>query len=131
MSLNPQGGLHRTDTDDRTKALMREDAQRGIMSMPQRILRSQMRKVFLDKDEAERETMLQAMLRFQERDPLAVLQQEPLESGEGAARLNMAKLAPNFEMAMYLAQATGASIVTDSPARWQEILMVAAKLARI
>ncbi|WP_440639452.1 DUF4238 domain-containing protein [Bradyrhizobium sp. PUT101] len=117
--------------DDRTKALMREDAQRGIMSMPQRVLRSQMQKVFPDKDESERETMLKAMLRLQEQDPLAVLQQEPFESGEGAASLNMAKLAPNFEMAMYLAQATGASIVTDSPARWQEILMAVARPARI
>jgi hypothetical protein len=31
------------------------------------------------------------------------------------------KLAPNFEMAMYLAQATGSCIVTDSSFRWQEI----------
>jgi hypothetical protein len=31
------------------------------------------------------------------------------------------KLAPNFEMAMYLAQATGSCIITDSLIRWQEI----------
>jgi hypothetical protein len=31
------------------------------------------------------------------------------------------KLAPNCEMAMYLAQATGACIVTDSVFRWTEI----------
>jgi hypothetical protein len=31
------------------------------------------------------------------------------------------KLLPNFEMAMYLAQATGSSIVTDSLHRWSEI----------
>jgi hypothetical protein len=31
------------------------------------------------------------------------------------------RLQPNFEMAMYLAQATGASIITDSPAPWQEM----------
>jgi hypothetical protein len=33
----------------------------------------------------------------------------------------MMKLAPNFEMTMYLAQATGSCIVTDSPFRWTEI----------
>ena len=31
------------------------------------------------------------------------------------------KLSPNFEMTMYLAQATGACIVTDNPFRWAEI----------
>ena len=35
--------------------------------------------------------------------------------------MNMFKLAPNFEMTMYLAQATGACIVTDSPFRWSEV----------
>lgn len=117
--------------DDRTTALMREDAQRGIMSMPQRVLLSQMESVFPDKDEAEREALLQGMLRLQEQDPLAVLQQEPFEGGKNAGSLNVAKLAPNFEMAMYLAQATGGSIVTDSPARWQEMLMAAARMGRV
>ncbi|PIT00763.1 hypothetical protein TSA1_08240 [Bradyrhizobium nitroreducens] len=117
--------------DDRTRALMREDTQRGLMSMPQRVLLSQMKKAFPDKSEAEREDLLQAMLRLQEQDPLAVLQQEPFESGKVGGSLGTAKLAPNFEMAMYLAQATGASIVTDSPARWQEMLMAAARTGRI
>ena len=35
--------------------------------------------------------------------------------------MNMFKLVPNFEMTMYLAQATGACIVTDSPFRWSEV----------
>jgi hypothetical protein len=35
--------------------------------------------------------------------------------------MTMFKLAPNFEMTMYLAQATGACIVTDSPFRWREV----------
>ena len=33
----------------------------------------------------------------------------------------MFKLVPNFEMTMYLAQATGACVVTDSPFRWTEV----------
>ena len=40
------------------------------------------------------------------------------------------KLMPNFEMAMYLAQATGASIITDSPARWQEIRLAVRRSTR-
>lgn len=36
--------------------------------------------------------------------------------------MRLMQMGPNFEIAMYLAQATGASIVTDSAFRWQEIL---------
>jgi hypothetical protein len=45
------------------------------------------------------------------------------ETGEGekSAQLTSMKLAPNFEIAMYLAQATGSSIVTDSLMRWHEV----------
>jgi hypothetical protein len=50
---------------------------------------------------------------------LASLQE--VASGEAGGQLSMMKLAPNFEITMYLAQATGASIVTDSPFRWDEI----------
>lgn len=35
--------------------------------------------------------------------------------------MSMFKLSPNFEMTMYLAQATGACIVTDSHYRWSEV----------
>jgi hypothetical protein len=51
-------------------------------------------------------------------DPLAVLQEGSLKGG---GQMNMFKLVPNFEMTMYLAQATGACIVTDSPVRWIEV----------
>ena len=64
-------------------------------------------------------------MRFAERkrelDPLAVLQEGSLEGGKEGGQMNMFKLVPNFEMTMYLAQATGAYIVTDSPFRWSEV----------
>ena len=64
---------------------------------------------------------MHANLRMRERDPLAVLQEGSLEGGKVGGQMNMFKLVPNFEMTMYLAQATGACIVTDSPFRWREI----------
>ena len=39
--------------------------------------------------------------------------------------MRLMQMGPNFEIAMYLAQATGAFIVTDSAFRWQEILRAA------
>jgi hypothetical protein len=41
----------------------------------------------------------------------------------------MFKLLPNFEMTMYLAQAIGGCIVTDSPFRWAEIKRASQALA--
>ena len=64
---------------------------------------------------------MRAGVRMRERDPLAVLQEGSMEGGKGGGQMNMFKLVPNFEMTMYLAQATGACIVTDSPFRWTEV----------
>jgi hypothetical protein len=90
-----------------------------------------MRKVYPDQSEEELKVSVQQMLKIQEYDRLAVLQQEPCASGEGNGRLNAMRLQPNFEIAMYLAQATGASIITDSPARWQEMQLAIRRPDRI
>jgi hypothetical protein len=116
--------------DERTRALMKADTQRSIMSMPPAALRSQLRNIYPGKSEEELDDSLRQLLDAQQYDPLAVLQQEPFESGDNNGRLNAIKLQPNFEMAMYLAQATGASIITDSPARWQEIRLAVHRRAR-
>lgn len=109
--------------EDRAKDLAKEDFRRGMMSLPREVLRNQLRKSSPDLDEAEAQKVLDSIERLRRRDPLAVLQEDSLAAGEGG-QLNMLKLAPNFEMAMYLAQATGASIVTDSPFRWAELRTV-------
>jgi hypothetical protein len=62
---------------------------------------------------------------LKEADPLAVLHPGDIVHGEKGGQFNMMKLAPNFEMTMYLAQATGASIVTDNRFRWMEITKAA------
>jgi hypothetical protein len=66
------------------------------------------------------EEMLDGIAELREADPLAVLH-STVEVGQERGQLNLVKLAPNFEMSMYLAQATGAAIITDSPIRWAEI----------
>ena len=62
---------------------------------------------------------------MKEEDPLAALQDGILEGGESGGQMRLMQMSPNFDIAMYLAQATGASIVTDSAFRWQEILRAA------
>lgn len=53
-------------------------------------------------------------------DPLASLTGGNESSGT-AGQFHMARMGPNFEMALYIAQATGAHIVTDSTHRWKEL----------
>src|ERR1700692_2651996 len=72
-------------------------------------------------DEVQVEGMIRYMELNREVDPLAVLQEGSLEGDKGGGQMNIFKLVPNFEMTMYLAQATGACIVTDSAFRWTEI----------
>jgi hypothetical protein len=107
--------------DPRLLKTMNEDYRRGIMLMPPDAMRRQLRKLMPNLDEKEVEEAMRAGVRMRERDPLAVLQEGSMEGGKDGGQMNMFKLVPNFEMTMYVAQATGACIVTDSPFRWTEV----------
>lgn len=108
--------------DERQKArlmeLAKEDFKRSMMSLPREAMRAQILKVSPELDEAGIEELLAGFEQLREADPLAVLQPGSLTEG---GQFNAMKLIPNFEITMYLAQATGACIVTDSPFRWNEI----------
>jgi hypothetical protein len=106
--------------DPRLQKQMEEDNRRSIMLMPPDAMRRQLRKLMPDLNEEEVEAAMRAGMQMREGDPLAVLQEGSLE-GEDGGQINMFKLVPNFEMTMYLAKATGAYIVTDSPFRWMEV----------
>jgi hypothetical protein len=109
--------------DDRNFAFVEEDGQRALMMQtPQEVLHAQFRKASPDLDDVQFAAVVRELERRKEQDPLAVLQPDPLPVGEAGAQLSMMKLSPNFEMAMYLAQATGSCIVTDSRHRFAELL---------
>jgi hypothetical protein len=91
------------------------------MSLPREALSAQLRKVSPELDQAGLENAVKGIQRLKEQDPLAVLQDDIFGEGQEGGQLHLMKLAPNFEMAMYLAQATGSCIVTDSAFRWNEI----------
>ena len=123
MARSRSDGVKYDPADDsRLEKLAREDAQRAFFSLPQEIIRSQMQKMppSAAVAGASPEQVLRGIERLKERDPLAVLQESTLAE-EKAGRFSVMKLCPNFEMTIYLAQATGSSIVTDSVFRWNEI----------
>lgn len=107
--------------DPRLRMTMEEDGRRSVMLMPPDAMRRQIRKLNPDLSEEMVEEVMRASVRMREDDPLAVLQEGSLEGAKGGGQMNMFKLVPNFEITMYLAQATGAYIVTDSPFRWNEV----------
>ena len=80
-----------------------------------------------DLDEKALKALLDGFDVLREQDPLAVLQEGSLDGGKGGGQLTPFKMAPNFEITMYLAQATGSCIVTDSAFRWRELVTAAAR----
>lgn len=107
--------------DARFKQFMETDSQRFLMSLPRDAQRTQLLKVSPDLDETRLEEALRGFEQLKQDDPLAVLQEDSFAGGKEGGQLNLMKLAPNFEMAMYLAQVTGSCIVTDCFFRWSEV----------
>lgn len=104
--------------DPRVEQIAKDDSKRAMMLMPKEALRKQLRELNPELDEATVEATMRFAERQMELDPLAVLQPESL-GAEG--QLLPMKLAPNFELTMFLAQATGSMVVTDSVFRWNEL----------
>ncbi|CAH0340491.1 DUF4238 domain-containing protein [Rhizobium sp. CECT 9324] len=105
-------------SDPRLDAIVQEDMQRTFMGLPDEALLSQLAKVPDIDPSVSPGDFIEHVREMRRRDPLAVLQENSLGKG---GQLELMKMAPNFEMSMYLAQATGAQILTDSPFRWREL----------
>lgn len=111
--------IHFNRKDDRRMdAIVEEDMRRMILDLPKEALISQIAKMPQSDQVADPKQIMEYIEQIKLNDPLAVLQ----ENSVGASgQFNIMKMAPNFEMTMYLAQATGAQILTDSPFRWKEL----------
>lgn len=107
--------------DKRIEELAKQDFQRSIMALPPDALRRRVQRMSPELDDASIDKILDEFEVLKEQDSLAVLQEGSLEGGKDGGQLNMMKLSPNFEMTMYLAQATGGCIVTDNRFRWAEV----------
>jgi hypothetical protein len=123
MAQQRSTGLRpRLDPQDRSFKVMEADMRRSQMLAPVEGLKAQLRKNGLDVTGISTAEISQAMEQIKLADPLVSLQPDSLGGGKDGGVLNMMQLQPNFEMALYLAQATGSAIVTDSAHRWGEIL---------
>jgi hypothetical protein len=109
------------DENDRTYKVMEKDARRSLLLMPQDVLEAQLASGIPGLQGVDAAELRQGLEAMKHSDPLVSLQSDALADGKGGGLLCMSKLAPNFEMTMYLAQATGSAIATDSAYRWAEI----------
>jgi hypothetical protein len=107
----------------RMRRLARDDFQRSLLSLSPDALRSQLTRSGAPRpDNVSMDDVMRYIERLKDDDPLAVLQDGSLDGGKDGGQFDVLKLVPNFEMTMYLAQATGSCIVTDDRFRWAEIL---------
>lgn len=111
--------------DPRLAELLSLDLMRDVLMWPKDAHEARLRKCFPDLDDDGLAKLRSEIERIKEEDPLAALQDGVFDGGEDQGQMRLMQMSPNFEIAMYLAQATGASIVTDSAFRWQEILRAA------
>ena len=123
MARERGAGLQISIRDDaRTYRVAEEDALRSMLLAPPDGLKRMLTKGVPGLEGVSPEEMLEAIEQAKLNDPLVSLQEDCLGGGEEeGGQLTMMKLSPNFEIAMYLAQATGGGIVTDSSHRWSEI----------
>lgn len=109
------------EIDARTKWLMAENFKRSMLAMPESLRRSEIKKAVPNISEGEIENVLAYQILMREEDPFAAIDDNIVKSGKGGGIVQAVKMAPNFEMTVYLARATGSLIVTDSVHRWHEL----------
>lgn len=107
------------------KAFVDLDFKRDLLMWPRDAQIRRLQEHFPELDEKGIEEMMRVIEQLKEGDPLAALREDLFGDGTEGGQTRLMLMGPNFEIAMYLAQATGAMIVTDSAYRWQEILRAA------
>lgn len=98
--------------------LQREDDERSLSELPDDVLRSMAKRATPDADERALDLFVKGMRKQQQQDPLALLQALPV--GEKGAQFAVMRCV-NLELALFVAQLTGAAIVTDIKALWEHL----------
>jgi len=97
--------------------LTQEDVERSMKRMPDEFWLAQLRRSKPGISDEEAAQVVDLMRRQQEHDPFALLQ--PVREGRTGQLLMMR--AVNLEIALFVAQVTGAVIVTDVSAMWRQL----------
>jgi uncharacterized protein YchJ len=99
--------------------LWEEDLKRSIWGLSEEQQRKQLKEANPDASEDIINRAFEFSQKKRNNDPLALMQSDLYSNGGQVTTMNMA---PGFEIALFLAQATGAIVFTDSPTRWKELV---------
>ncbi|MBB3996147.1 hypothetical protein GGR95_003815 [Sulfitobacter undariae] len=116
-----EGERHNIDDDPRSKWAQMDDMRRLIRTMPKSFRRSNIKNAIPDINDAGIDRLLDHITKENEDDPLAILKDLDAKPGKDDGQLLMLNMSPNLEMTLYLAQLTGAFVITDSLFRWREL----------
>lgn len=97
--------------------LNQEDLLRTIMTLPENMIDQQIRNILPSISNDDLARIKLSINTMSKDDPLVLLQNFPVDN---CGQLFMIHMAPNYEMGLFIAQSTGAVIVTDSESRWTE-----------
>lgn len=103
---------------DRMMELGKDDFARTMRGGTEEQLKKMFAKSSQKLSSKDIDDVVRYMKNLNENDPLALLQDDLYEQG---GQLMMQSMAPNFEMALFMAQVTGSAIITDSKVRWEEL----------
>lgn len=121
MAKERSNGLQIKDEDSVVmKRLQRDDFERTMWALPRKSQEAQIREAFPGLPDFEVKELMGHIEEKIKADPLALLQDD-LYTKDGGQLMGMS-LAPNFEMSLFLCQATGSLLVTDNNFRWSEII---------
>ena len=104
---------------NRLMKLFEDDYLRTLRGATKEQLKYQISKSAQNLSDEDVDELFGYMKKLNDNDQLALLQDDLLENG---GQLTMSSMAPNFEMALFIAQITGSLIVTDSETRWEEFV---------
>ncbi|MBE9599979.1 DUF4238 domain-containing protein [Pedobacter sp. MC2016-24] len=99
--------------------LNEEDHKRTLWGLSEDQQRQQIKHAMPKASEVLVDGVLKRWQEMRNDDPLALLQNDLFSNGGQMSIMNMA---PGFEMALFLAKATGGFVFTDSPTRWKEMI---------
>lgn len=108
--------------DRRAKWLVKDDYKTSLLMQPKNLMRADLKRKHPTITEEQLEEMMAHAQELADEAPFAVLQADTFDGGENSGLLQSLKMQPNFEIAMFLAQATGSFIITDSVFRWRELI---------
>ena len=101
--------------------LQKDDFERTMWMLPKEAQKHRIKRAVPHITDNELEETLAYFAARRQPDQLSLLQDDLISSDKGG-QLLVPKMSPNFEMSLYVAQATGSLIVTDSQTRWGEIM---------